>query len=60
MYGGLPITVVAWERSRKREVPKSATLQMPLSEISTLAGRRSRWRIWASWACSTPFRICTA
>ena len=43
MYGGLPITVVPCAAiSRKREVPKSATLIIPCSVTSTLPGRRSR------------------
>ena len=48
MYGGLPMTVVPCAAiSRKRDVPKSATFNMPLSETSTFDGRRSR--------CSTPW-----
>ena len=39
MYGGLPITVVPCAAiSRKRDVPKSATLSMPFSVTRTLAG----------------------
>ena len=39
MYGGLPMTVVPCAAiSRKREVPKSATLSMPLSDTSTFDG----------------------
>ena len=47
MYGGLPITVVPCAAiSRKRDVPKSVTFSMPVSDTSMLPGRRSR--------CSTP------
>ncbi len=51
MYGGLPMTVVPTAASsRKRDVPKSATLTRPLSAIMMLAGRRSRCSTFWRWA----------
>ncbi len=52
------MTVVPWAAiSRKREVPKSATLAMPDSLTSTLPGRRSRWMMPWSCAWSTALQI---
>ena len=51
LEGGLPITVVPCAAiSRKRDVPKSLTLSMPVSETSMLPGRMSRCRMPARWA----------